>query len=68
MADAADIASIHDFTDEVLRRHRKKVEAPVERGICLNCEAPVGANMLYCDSGCREDYEREQRIKTNTRR
>ena len=33
-------------------------------GFCLNCAEPTGGR-LFCDSACREDYERRKHIHRN---
>jgi hypothetical protein len=68
MADLADEASKHDFTEEILSRHRNSAPAnAVRRGACLYCEETLAADQIFCDTDCKTMYEREQRIKKNTR-
>jgi hypothetical protein len=66
MADQADIAAQHDFTEEVLARHSKSGSVLTKRGACLYCETKIEG--LYCDPECREQYEYEQRVQKNTGR
>jgi hypothetical protein len=61
--DAADITSLHDFTEEVLARFRNESHPEVKHtGQCLNCGEPTENGSLYCDSNCQDDYEHAQRI------
>lgn len=32
-------------------------------GRCFNCNEVVGQDALFCDSDCREDYEKRQQMK-----
>jgi hypothetical protein len=63
MADIADEAARHDFTEEALRRMRSTVLPEVKRGNCLNCDEPTVGGHLYCDDYCRKDYERRTNCK-----
>jgi len=64
--DAADITSVHDFTDEAIDIHNRTAKPEIKRGRCLYCNAQVPTG-LYCDADCREDYETEQEIKAKLR-
>lgn len=74
MADPVDIANENDFSQEKLRLHQNKPHTLINRGRCLNCKEPVfptepdGPIGLYCDEGCREDYERLEMIRAKTGR
>lgn len=64
--DSADIAAVHDFTEEMLNKHQNRgPETKVARGRCLYCDTKLLADRIYCDTDCREAHEREQRIKGN---
>lgn len=69
MANLADITDTHDFTEESLSLLRSKIQGGkllVPRGHCLNCEAPIAPDSLYCDADCRADYEASEAIAKNT--
>lgn len=61
-----------DFIDQTLEREAMLLEAqcavrkPVQKatGFCFNCDAPVPNNACYCDKDCREDHEKEQRLRS----
>jgi hypothetical protein len=68
MADAVDFTSNNDFNEERLRQHQNRKERPLCRGACLFCSKVLSSPYLYCDTDCREDYEREQLLKSKTGR
>lgn len=51
-----------------LERHRSHQEIPEGIGVCLNCGEAVEGVARWCDSFCREDWEREQRRKNGNSR
>ena len=67
MADEVDLAqdqieaSLNNAIRAAARAPRLKAD-----GHCHNCTAPVPAGLLFCDSLCREDYEREAEIIRKT--
>lgn len=60
MADEADLAQ--DQIEASLASAIRKVRQPRMRanGHCHNCEALLPPGLLFCDSACREDHEREE--------
>lgn len=64
MSDQVDIAALNDFTEERLSAFRSKVHqslTPV--GSCYYCEEDLPPGRIFCDAQCRDDYEREQRLR-----
>lgn len=47
---------------------KKKEHRLTPRGTCYYCEDTVKSNMLFCDSLCLKDYDREELIKKRTGR
>jgi hypothetical protein len=41
----------------------RKPEGPVATGRCLYCDEIVGDDQRWCDSGCRDEWMRESRLK-----
>lgn len=41
----------------------RKPEGPVATGRCLYCDEIVGDDQRWCDSGCRDEWMRERRLK-----
>jgi len=39
-------------------RNRKMIEAT---GACLNCREPVASGLRWCDTDCRDDWEKRDR-------
>lgn len=68
MADPADIAAQHDFTEEAIKAHQTQTKAVAPRGRCLYCEASIAHNLIYCDLDCRDAHEHEQKVSRNTRK
>lgn len=67
--DAADITAMNDFNEEsVSQKLRSLTTTSVPRGNCLFCEEVIASNLIYCDSDCREGYEKQEQIKQRTRR
>lgn len=76
MADYADKSNeaADTFLRESLIWRRAEVDAP--GGKCLNCEAEIDLLMRWCDSDCRDDWQRchphrdvppeERRVSINT--
>ena len=63
MADLADIADrdgefLHDLAMRELASRPRLLPA----GGCHNCGEPVNASACFCDSDCRDDYERRERM------
>lgn len=60
MADEIDRASmLEEMHREAALSHRKPV--PKNTGFCLNCDEP--SQGAFCNSACREDYERIERAQ-----
>jgi len=59
-----------DDADRAAKRQAEEIEwalknvGPAEipyTGNCAWCDAPVGCRDRFCDSDCRDDFERDQR-------
>lgn len=62
MADEIDKANEHiEMELALLVRRRRATIHPV--GFCYYCETRLREGLLFCDTDCATDYEREQRIK-----
>jgi len=63
--DAADIAGLNDFNDEIITRVRTSLcKGPlVNRGTCLYCESTIANNLIYCDSDCMTDHKNQEKIR-----
>lgn len=49
-----------------INRIRKRAQTDIRpTGFCLNCAEPTNGK-LFCDSECREDYERREHIHRRT--
>lgn len=59
MADEADQAQFIEERDRKLALTVRQPQLPAT-GECHSCEAKVEAPRLFCDSSCREDWERAQ--------
>lgn len=60
MADEIDRAN--DTAQQMLDlqlAHREDVPRPI--GVCHYCAEPVPGDLRFCDIGCRDDWEFEQR-------
>ena len=40
-----------------------RMPVPLPTGRCLNCDEPVRSPSFYCDSDCRDDHEKEVRLR-----
>lgn len=51
--------------DEFLLNAHIAVRKPFQKatGFCFNCDEPIPQNSCYCDADCREDHEKEQRLR-----
>jgi hypothetical protein len=58
-------ADTTDFlTDAAIRNIRANVQKGLKpTGFCYFCESDVNSNMLFCDAGCAQDYEHEQKMR-----
>lgn len=68
--DYADITAQNDFTEELVAKARANAQKPsqIQRGVCLFCESEIAPNLIFCDSYCRKEYERVERVKNRTHR
>ena len=58
MPDLADLAQIQwEHLDEY-RLKARQPPAPEATGFCLNCGEPLPPGQRWCDSDCRDDWER----------
>lgn len=63
MADIIDQANDHvEMEMAFLLRRRRATIHPV--GFCYYCETRIRDGLLFCDTDCAVDYEKEQRIKS----
>jgi len=66
-SDSADHAmevedKLKEYELQRIRQARSKASNMPYSGYCYYCSSPVSSPKLWCDSYCREDFEREQRI------
>lgn len=63
MSDLADEAQA-DIEIGVLNAlyNAKRRTGPVATGFCLNCDEPLPGPHAFCDAGCRDDYQKRQRM------
>ena len=60
MADPVDLADIEIEAANRANLARRKPEGPKPVGSCLFCHCALRHGMRWCDSGCKEDWEKEQ--------
>jgi hypothetical protein len=60
-ADWAQI-TIEDQTDTTIQNIRAKAKSRLFTGFCYYCYSPVGSPHIFCDPGCFEDWETEQKM------
>ncbi len=63
MADEADIAEEFQaqfLQDSLDRQRNSKSSAPSATGKCLYCEEPLTPKTRWCDTDCRDDWQREE--------
>lgn len=66
MADEADLADEFQerFIADSLQRHRTEQSSVLKAtGKCLFCEEPLEAGHRWCDTHCRDDWQREEDAK-----
>jgi hypothetical protein len=59
-----DIIDQGNATAELFNRaaiSQRKPEGPQATGFCFNCDAHVAPKQRWCDVGCRDDWEKQQR-------
>lgn len=63
MADICDKADEAEAAIFALRmKHRPSTEIPKGTGACLYCNEPLAHDGRWCDAGCRDDWEKQQRL------
>lgn len=63
MDDADMTAEREERHADLLRRYSKPVALIEATGFCLNCEEVLGDGLRFCDSACRDDWQRRERIR-----
>lgn len=62
MADDADLTQERqEKMEDLLRRRDLGLPLVSATGVCLNCEAPLTGERRWCDSDCRDGWERQQK-------
>ncbi|MDR1461886.1 MAG: hypothetical protein LBI68_01930 [Azoarcus sp.] len=64
MSDLADIAQAQIETIAAAEIARRKPDGPPATGLCLHCGEPVPEGRRWCDIACRDDWAREQLIRS----
>lgn len=59
MADLADRANDHIEREQQGLLAQRKPAAPTANGQCLNCHSQLPRGMRWCDTSCRDDYEKD---------
>lgn len=65
MADIADQASLveQSLLEVALRNSRQNTETAKPTGYCLYCGESLGGDLRWCSVECRDDFERDQKLK-----
>lgn len=66
MPDEADLANetADRMLQEALNYQTALSKNPLRpTGLCYYCQEPTEAHALFCDPGCRQDYDEEERLK-----
>ncbi len=64
MSDIADIANDRvELELELSMKARRGRHVLVPAGQCHYCAEEVGSGALFCDTGCRDEYDREAAIR-----
>ena len=58
ITDLSDLATAFEEMYTRAAIDRRKLEGPPACGECLNCQAPLGEGMRWCDADCRADWEK----------
>ena len=61
MADEIDRADQEVELDLARALRKRRPEGPVANGYCHFCDEPVADEMRWCDTGCRDAWERLMR-------
>lgn len=68
MTDLADIADRDgEFLHDLAMRELAMRPRLSPTGYCHNCGEPVLEGDFFCDSDCRDDYERRERMRCGVR-
>lgn len=62
MADIVDIANEVVNEDLIAHMSNRKEHTVKETGYCHYCHEPLTSGK-FCDSGCRDDWEREHKMR-----
>lgn len=69
MDDADRAADREDIAREAaVAAIRRRIEAIPSLGYCYYCGEALRAGKRFCDSDCRDDYERQEKMKARTGR
>ena len=64
MADDADITADRSERErDMLMRATRRADGPKPTGFCNYCAEPVSAALRFCCVECRDDFERENRLR-----
>ena len=65
MVDIADQASLveQSLLEAALHNSRQNTETIKPTGYCLYCGDSVEGDLRWCSVECRDDYERDQKLK-----
>lgn len=61
MADLMDKSDEQNEAAIAARLNYRMPEGPVATGKCLYCNSPLPHGVRWCDAGCRDDWEGEQK-------
>ncbi|MCA9367024.1 DUF2116 family Zn-ribbon domain-containing protein [Candidatus Kaiserbacteria bacterium] len=62
MADECDFAQEYqDFQTSLAIQAALKKSTPQEHRSCLNCHTPTAQGSAFCDTDCRDDFEKRNR-------
>lgn len=68
MADEADMAQaqIEQSIEMAFKSRAREALRPI--GVCRFCRERVGEALLFCSSECRDDWDREQKLRAQAGR
>lgn len=49
--------------DKAIEAIRSKAKSKLFTGYCYYCYSPVRSPHIFCDPGCMEDWEKEEKIR-----
>lgn len=52
-----------DFADVAAEREQLDTARAINAARCYNCDAPVGAGLVFCDADCRDDWQARKRLE-----